>query len=127
MNDDDIAIDPTMRAVAAQYFDRVENRPLPRSLTLAAPSFGSARRGFRLVRGLAAVALFVAISAALTIVILATRNLAATSPAHPQIPQIAPSLPTFPTSPCGPWPRPTPTTGIAEYPVPGLDNMGPAV
>ena len=88
---DDIAIDPTMRAVAAQYFDRVENRPVPRSLTLAEPSFGSARRGFRLVRGLAAVALFVAISVALTIVILVTRNLAATSPAHPQAPQLAPS------------------------------------
>jgi streptogramin lyase len=124
---DDITIDPTMRAVAAQYFDRVENRPLPRSLTLAAPSLHSARRGFRLVRGLAAVAVFVAISAALTIVILVTRNLAATSPAHPQAPQRAPSLPTFSTSVCGVWPRPTPTTGIAEYPVPGVDNMGPAV
>ena len=121
---DDITIDPSLRAIAGQYFDRVENRPLPRSLTLAAPSFGSAQRGFRVLRGLAAAAVFFAISAALTIVILVTRNLAATAPARTQPPQGAP---TFPTQVCGPALSPTPTTGIAEYPDPGLDNIGPAV
>ena len=123
---DDTTVDPTLRAVAARYFDRVESRPLPRSLTLAAPSFVRARPGFRAVRALAAVAMFVGISAALTIVILVTRNLASTAPAHTQAPQ-ASSVPTYPPSSCGARIEPTPTNGIAEYPVRGLDNIGPAV
>jgi streptogramin lyase len=121
---DDITIDANLRAIAGRYFDGIENRPLPRSLTLAAPSFASAQGGSRVVRGLAAAAVFVAISAALTIVILVTRNLTATAPAHTQAPQGAP---TFPTQVCGGRPSPTATTGIVEYPVPGLDNIGPAV
>jgi streptogramin lyase len=123
---DDTTVDPTLRAVAVRYFDRVESRPLPRSLTLAAPSFVRARPGFRAVRALAAVAMFVGISAALTIVILVTRNLASTAPAHTQAPQ-ASSVPTYPPSSCGARIDPTPTNGIAEYPVRGLDNIGPAV
>ena len=44
---DDITIDANLRAIAGRYFDGIENRPLPRSLTLAAPSFASAQRGSR--------------------------------------------------------------------------------
>ena len=126
MSDDDITIDPALRAVADRYFERVEHRPLPSSLTFATPRFDNAHRGSGLMRGLATVAVFAAVSAALTIVILVTRNLAATSPAHTQAPQGGP-IPTFPTEVCGGRPTPTPTTGITEYVVPGLDTTGPAV
>jgi virginiamycin B lyase len=125
---DEITIDDRLRTIADRYFAGVENRPLPPSLTLTNSSFHGARSGSGLVRGLAAVAVFVAISAALTIVILVTRNLAAMSPAHTQVPQGVPSFPNITMPPvCGGTPSPTSTSGIAEYRVPGMDNVGPVV
>ncbi|HEY6468931.1 MAG TPA: hypothetical protein VI434_04120 [Candidatus Dormibacteraeota bacterium] len=112
---DELFLDPALQTIALRYFAAVETSQVPSSLTVANPMFDRRPAGFGIGRALAAVAVFAALCAVLTVVVVVGRNLRTAGP--PQTgqggPSGAPSATVCPSPASVPRNGPTPPRSAA--------------